>query len=133
TDFDAAFLHQPEPFRAFAGLEDETSRRQLHGFEGGFDPRTVGGPEAGEGGRTGFGAVWHVVTRKEGSPLPRDVPGSGNRQWAAAPSAPSPVCERTYCGPKAAFSFSASCERSSTENSQVATKASGTENSAGLL
>lgn len=63
------------------------------------------------------------------------APGKGAASWVQcsdAPSAPRPVCERTYWAGKAAISFFAWALLSVIENSQVPTKAMVIENSAGL-
>ncbi len=54
-------------------------------------------------------------------------------QCPLAPSAPSPVCERTYCASKAARSPAAPGLRSSRDTSQIVPKATLIENSAGCL
>src|SRR4051812_38361140 len=56
----------------------------------------------------------------------------GLAQCAEAPEAPSPVSDRMYCDSNAADSLRAVWLRSRTENSQMPTKATAIENSAGL-
>ena len=57
--------------------------------------------------------------------------GRARRQWLAAPSAPMPVCERTYCASKRSCSVLAATLWSNSDTSQHAAKASAIENSAG--
>ncbi|MOA62175.1 hypothetical protein D3C78_1875160 [compost metagenome] len=52
-------------------------------------------------------------------------------QWATAPLAPRPVCERMNCGKKRARSSLAAVDLSVMEKNQMPMKATAMENSAG--
>jgi hypothetical protein len=83
-------------------------------------------------GRAWKGPGHLAMARPRDGRGPRRAAGD-RRQWALAPAAPMPVCERTNWASKASFSAAAARERSIRDTSQITAKASVIENRAGLL